>query len=697
MTSVVVEAPDLKDPRKKYAKTYTAAKDIDILSAVRDGRFQEMIGHEGHNAGVGLLAEAYYLTGDAAYARKAVQMLDVFARRYHSFTRHFFFQIHREDRDWWGARIDGRYQAKYGPRTLQSCAAGALDLIWDAISPQDRTMIEHNLMRWGMYEGMDGSLKQFPEQFAAANREDFPYMALGNILGDPEPRNGLRYFYEIYRDVVFGRRPARLLAGQLWRRGTYVEFMKKLSDLGVPVADNKGLRNAFLTQPRFIFSGGGMPNIDDGGGVAIQGLGAGFGCPAESDYRWAEQMYHDPLLGQMPALVVDGPKRLRRTAGKTPGRPACRVCARASTTSTYSGPACSWLRPRAWPCSATARRPSPPIGSRSSSTMAATAAGRTATRPSWPPSRRSMGRLSRWTTATVGTATRPAPDGTCASYSHNVVVVDGRDQRGAVGPVVMGRLREARATGDVQWIDAESDKLYDGVAMRRVVFTTDVGIIDLFLCQSNEEHVYDWMFHSFGAAKPGIPLADVPKLADGGPLTFAIGPRAADADSDFQVTWENHPMTKPARKASTALLGEDTSVRLWGLGSKGTRVALFAGPIQPDVVQEGQIDYVMLRRRARTTLFATVQEPWRNPRARRSARCDPGGDCRRQTRRCHRRHGDRNPANGRDQAGVFGEFYRRRKDHRPGQHRANVACWPIAGEQIQQMRCSAGAALRVDK
>jgi hypothetical protein len=202
VTAVTFEAPDLKDPDKEYSKTYMADKDVDVLCAVRDERFQEMIGHEQNDTGVGLLAEAYYLSGDPAYARKAVEILRVFARRYHSFTRHFLFQLLGVARGWWGARVDGRYQDKYGPRTLQSAATTALDLIWEAISPADRTMIEHNLMRWGMYEGMCGPLKQFPEQFAAANREDFPYIALGDVLGDPEPRNGLKYFHELYKDVV---------------------------------------------------------------------------------------------------------------------------------------------------------------------------------------------------------------------------------------------------------------------------------------------------------------------------------------------------------------------------------------------------------------------------------------------------------------------------------------------------------------
>ncbi len=610
VTSVTFEAPDLKHPSKKYTKTYTADKDLDVISAVRDRRFQEMIEQGYNNSGVGLLAEAYYLTGDPAYAQKAVQMLRVFARRYHSFTRHFYFQIHREDRGWWGGRVNGRYMNKYGPRTLQSSATTVLDLIWDAISPADRTMIEHNLMRWGMYEGMNGPLMQFPDQLAAANREDFPYIALGNVLGDPEPRNGLKYFYEIYKDVVLDDGLHICSIGSYGGVQSYVKFMRKLAELGVDVSQNTGLRNAFLAQPRFIFAGGGMPNIDDGGGMALQGLGAGFGCPDEDDYRWAQQMYGDPLLEQMPALIAEA----RKVANAPPEK-------RLDTLHTAYASGKHDLD-ALWPAVFVAqhkgmamlrnRTPAHPAdwvevifdygryGGRAHGHPA-----KLATIPSMNGQIVSMDYGYGWFGNPSG------PGWHVRSYAHNVVVVDGSDQRGAVGPVPRGRLREARADGNVQWIDAESDLLYDGVYMRRVLFTTDAGIVDLFLCRSDVEHQYDWMFHSFGVADANLGLASAPKLADSGPLSFAISPRVGHTDGDFQVLWENSPLTNPPKKSSTALLGEKTFVRLWALGDRNTQVALFAGPISPDLIQDGQIDYLMIRRTAKTTLFATVQEPWR--------------------------------------------------------------------------------------
>lgn len=129
------------------------------------------------------------------------------------------------------------------------------------------------------------------------------------------------------------------------------------------------------------------------------------------------------------------------------------------------------------------------------------------------------------------------------------------------------------------------------------------------------------MFHSFGLAKgpnlrpPGkfqpLGLKPVEKLADAGPLSFAISPRSNRTDGPFQVVWENSPATSPLRKASSALLDEKTYIRLWGLSQETTEVVVFAAPAPGGFLEEGEIDYVMLRRKANSTVFATVQEPWR--------------------------------------------------------------------------------------
>ena len=197
-----------------------------------------------------------------------------------------------------------------------------------------------------------------------------------------------------------------------------------------------------------------------------------------------------------------------------------------------------------------------------------------------------------------------------SSYAHNVVVADGRNQFSSSGAIPVGRLRGSFSDPTIQWADAESKRIYQGIDMRRTVFTTSFGVVDLHLCKSETSHQYDWMFHSFGEAHPEeLTLAPVRQLNPGGVLKFARNPRSAMTDGMVRVRWDNAPRTKPPTKQSTALLHENAHVRVWALPAKNTTVSLYAIPMNESVGSE--IDYLMLRRQGKATVFATVQEPWR--------------------------------------------------------------------------------------
>ena len=99
------------------------------------------------------------------------------------------------------------------------------------------------------------------------------------------------------------------------------------------------------------------------------------------------------------------------------------------------------------------------------------------------------------------------------------------------------------------------------------------------------------------------------KLADTGPLAFAVNPQGCTANQTIKVTWENTPISQPPTKGSTALLDEKTFVRVWGLPVQDTTIFLFGIPMIENVGSE--IDYMMLSRTDSTTVFATVQEAWR--------------------------------------------------------------------------------------
>ena len=155
----------------------------------------------------------------------------------------------------------------------------------------------------------------------------------------------------------------------------------------------------------------------------------------------------------------------------------------------------------------------------------------------------------------------------------------------------IGQLRGHHSEPGLQWIDAESDRIYKGIHMRRTVFNTDFGLVDIYLCRSDAEHQYDWMFHSFGEAKPeALTLKPIAKLGDG-VLRFARNPRSAPSASTVAIRWDNAPRTKPPKKSATAILHENAHVRVWAAPQKGTTVTLFAIPMNENVGSE--IDYLM--------------------------------------------------------------------------------------------------------
>jgi len=619
VTSVTVEGPDRKDKTKTYTKTYVAGRDNDIIGSVRDTRWQSMVGDSIFGSapygdgplgrtgqtGIPLLAEAYYLTGDRAYAQKAFEMLMILARKYTGLTKHFHWQIHREDRDWWGGRVNGRYQSKYGMRHYQSLGTYVLDLLWDALTPHERNLIEHNVQRWGMYEGMCGPLFEVPSYFAAVNREDMPYIELGEVVGDVGPRQELQFFYDLYKRIVLPDGIHQCSIGSYGGVGDYAEFMRKLHDMGVNVTGNPALRNLFTAQPSFIFAGGGVPNIDDGGGVSLNGLGAGFGCAR--DYEWGRQMFNDRSFEQWPLLI----KAAQRVCNGPPEGKAERM-----NKEYLSDLPVDRLWPNVYiaPIKGMAmlrnRVPKEPVdwvevifdygryGGRAHGHPA-----KLATIPSF------NGQIVSMEYGYGMHGNPVSPGFHMRSYAHNVVVADGRDQFGSSGAVEVGKLRESGFDKGLQWIDADSRKIYDGIYLRRTLFVAPFGIVDLHLCQSDVEHTYDWLFHSFGVATGEGEYQPVGKLADQGPLAFAQNPRQQAGQGLVKVTWENAPLGKPPSKASTALLHEKAYVRLWALPEGTTTSTLFGIVMVPQV--GGEIDYAMLRRKAKATVFAAVEEPWR--------------------------------------------------------------------------------------
>lgn len=642
VTSVTFEAPDWgdvqkaqKDPSIKprlYTKTYLAGRDDDVIAALRYSRWTSIMPVQGkwlhytipygdtplgrQGTDLSVMANAYYLTGDPAYAKKAFQMLRIGMRKYTLIVKHDRTRLCREDRDWDGGRVGTRTQVP----ALKSLGLQVLDLAWDALTPQQRTIIEQNAVRWSLYEGMFGPLFDNPAVYDSANQDDMPSLDAGPVLGDVEVReNELPFFFSNYKDVVFPDGIHMCKTGCYGNVDDYIRWMRRLATAGVDVnKDNPALRNAFLAQRHLIFSCGGMAWFGDGGLGEMQDAG----ITTRANYEWAYEQYGDPLLKIMPDFL-DAIKQINAQTGAIrsqgtaqPGRAQKRLDAMAALHEPRRFP-----MDEIWPSVAVAPH-----------TGVAMLRNHTATSPAgWVevildygrPEGRCHAHPARLATITsfngqltssdFGDMFRGKPENAlvCSTYGHNTVAADGRSQQSAGGPIKLGDRREAGGDKQVQWIDADSDRLYPGIYMRRTVFSTDQGVIDFYLCRSDKEHTYDWMYHSFGALTSSLKTAPTVLPRDTYAFRFLKNARSIKTGDQIQAVWKAAPATKPVTKASKSYLNENWYVRLWSLPEHETELVLCTGPMHKETVDDMEIDYAMLRRKCPCTVFATVQEPWR--------------------------------------------------------------------------------------
>lgn len=642
VTSVTFEGPNWEDVQKAktdptikprlYSKTYVSGTDNDVIAALRWTRWQSLlpVGWLSYSApcgntplgrkagtGIAMMAEAYYLTGDPAYAAKAFQMLQMLARKYTFLAKHDCGRLCREDRDWDGGRITRRTQVG----NLQILGLYVLDLTWNALRPHDRMLLEQNVVRWSIYDGMFGPLFENPAVYGCANMEDMPFIETEQVLGDVEVReNELPYFVTIFKDAVHPDGIHICKPGCYGGVAEYINWMRKLAAMGQDVnKGNPALRNAFLTQRHFIFSCGGMPWFGDGG----FGEMASPQITSRPNFQRAYQQYHDPLLKVLPDFMdaVDTTYRqLEVIRSQAPWLPLGAAQKRLDAMGAFYAPG-RFPMEEIWPNVAVA----PHTGIAMLRNHAAKnpadwvevifdygrAEGRCHGHPARLASITSFN--GQITSSDFGDMFRGKPENAlvCSTYGHNTVAADGCNQARAGGPIKLGDQRETGGDKLVQWIDADSNRLYPGIYMRRTLFVTDQGVIDFYLCRSDKEHTYDWMYHSFGELASELKTEPCVLPRETYVFRFLKNARSIKTGDPIQAVWKAAPATKPVVKASKSYLNENWYVRLWSLPEQETELVLCTGPMHKETVDDMEIDYAMLRRKCRSTVFATVQEPWR--------------------------------------------------------------------------------------
>ncbi len=165
------------------------------------------------------------------------------------------------------------------------------------------------------------------------------------------------------------------------------------------------------------------------------------------------------------------------------------------------------------------------------------------------------------------------------TIGHNTVCVDQIQQSNSDGTFI------AWTSGPNETSLSAEAGVYPGVTLRRELQLNGPALRDLYHCESDKEHLYDWAFHARGVLTTSIDLQPQP-----GPLGPAFGymhidqVRQGETDADFTARWQNGR----------------SSLTLEVKGEPGTTVVTGAGPGPDPAVQ---IPLLLIRRRTTATSF----------------------------------------------------------------------------------------------
>ena len=172
------------------------------------------------------------------------------------------------------------------------------------------------------------------------------------------------------------------------------------------------------------------------------------------------------------------------------------------------------------------------------------------------------------------------------TFAHNTVCVDERSQAATTG-----RLEFTQFMPELAVAQASSDGAYKGVLLRRRVALFGGLVFDVFETSSDEEHVYDYLYHNFGKLEPGMPTAPrQDPLAKGAGYQHLTDIRAATPEGDWTATFAQ----------------DGANVRLHVLAAPATEIFFGQGMANNPPVP---CPMVVVRRRARATRFVSLIEP----------------------------------------------------------------------------------------
>ena len=171
------------------------------------------------------------------------------------------------------------------------------------------------------------------------------------------------------------------------------------------------------------------------------------------------------------------------------------------------------------------------------------------------------------------------------TIAHNTVSVDGKLQARAGG-----RLEDWKTEAGVTILKASADGAYPGVRLRRRLRLDGEGLEDRFECSSETEHVYDWAFHAPGRLRVvGVEMEPGGALGDANGYQHLKIRLRGQTDGDWRAVWTDGAARLVIRMK----------------GAPDTEVYVAAGPGRDP---KTMVDTLIVRRRAASTVFDARHE-----------------------------------------------------------------------------------------
>ena len=119
------------------------------------------------------------------------------------------------------------------------------------------------------------------------------------------------------------------------------------------------------------------------------------------------------------------------------------------------------------------------------------------------------------------------------TLSHSTVVADGASQQPCTG-----KLHFAAFDENAAFACASADDAYPGVHLLRAIALLGNRVLDVTVACSEDEHQYDWAYHSRGEFGTELPLTGLPEPPGEGAYEWAEGWRSAGQLEAWSARWQ---------------------------------------------------------------------------------------------------------------------------------------------------------------